>query len=92
VDGRILCFQLLGLQVCLFLEGVCLLLDFGRLFPESGHFLVCESQLVVDFLSVLTELLLTSFQLGLLTLQFLLVGCFATVGVSQQAHALRIRG
>jgi hypothetical protein len=92
VDGRILCFQLPGLQVCLFLESFCLLLDLGRLFPEGSHFLVCESQLIVDFFPLLKELLLTSFQLGLLTLQFLLVGRFAAVGVSQQAHALRIRG
>jgi hypothetical protein len=62
------------------------------LFPEGGHFLVREGKLTVDFLSLVKELLLTSFQLGLLTLQFLLVSCFATVGVGQQAHALRIRG
>jgi hypothetical protein len=48
--------------------------------------------LTVDFFPLLKELLLTSFQLGLLTLQFLLVGYFAAVGVGQHAHALRIRG
>jgi hypothetical protein len=62
------------------------------MFSESGHFLIRESELTVDFFPLLKELLLASFQLGLLTLQFLLVGYFTAVGVGQHAHTLRIRG
>jgi hypothetical protein len=62
------------------------------LFSEGGHFLVREGELTVDFFPLLKEFLLVSFKLGLLTLQFLLVGYFAAVGVGHHAHALRIRG
>ena len=67
------------------LEGLRLVLLLLGLFLENSSFLTRERELTAGFL-------LASFQLGLLTLQLLLIGQLMAVGVGQHAHALRVSG